>query len=318
VTDKTDTDKTTPTPAITTQPLVSLTGLNEALCAGVQLAGITPRLGFIEHPDRVGQPGAKIPVALVTEIDDEGAPVTSVKVLTGVIEEMDKRAPGPRRRTGSVRLTDEDSFIAFVNRWGSVDTVIYADTSALAFAAVLDDHPIGDDINGLAASRWREHRATYACPRSPEWQAWTANDEKWLTQTAFADFIEARLEDMVKADACAAPLDVLQMARQLHIRTKGTFQREVNQTTGDSILVNKTETETGSTVIPRAFAIAIPVFEGGERYQIEARVRFGFVEGVPRFSYTLHRRKEIERDAFGAVRRKIDSATGRLVLAGTP
>jgi uncharacterized protein YfdQ (DUF2303 family) len=304
-----------PTPTITTQPLVSLTGLNEALCAGVQLAGITPRLGFIEHPDRVGQPGAKIPVALVTEIDDEGAPVTTVKVLTDVIEEMANGAPGPRRRTGSVRLTDEDSFIAFVNRWCSVDTVIYADTAALAFTAVLDDHPAGAEA---AETRWREHRATYACPRSPEWQAWTANDEKWLTQTAFADFIEARLEDMVKADACAAPLDVLQMARQLHIRTKGTFQREVNPTTGDSILVNKTETETGSTVIPRAFAIAIPVFEGGERYQIEARVRFGFVEGSPRFAYTLHRRKEIERDAFGAVRRKIDTATGRLVLAGTP
>jgi uncharacterized protein YfdQ (DUF2303 family) len=313
VTDKTDTDKTTP--AIATQPLVSLTGLNEALCAGVQLAGITPRLGFIEHPDRVGQPGAKIPVALVTEIDDEGAPVTTVKVLTGVIEEMDKRAPGPSRRTGAVRLTDEDSFIAFVNRWSSQHTVIYADTAALAFTAVLDDHPAGAEV---AEALWREHRATYACPRSPEWQAWTANDEKWLTQTAFADFIEARLEDMVKADACAAPLDVLQMARQLHIRTKGTFQREVNPTTGDSILVNKTETETGSTVIPRAFAIAIPVFEGGERYQIEARVRFGFVEGSPRFAYTMHRRKEIERDAFGAVRRKIDAATGRLVLAGTP
>jgi uncharacterized protein YfdQ (DUF2303 family) len=315
VTDKTDTDKTTPTPAIATQPLVSLTGLNEALCAGVQLAGITPRLGFIEHPDRVGLPGAKIPVALISEADDDGSPITSIEVLTGVIEEMDKRAPGPRRRTGSVRLTDEDSFIAFVNRWGTAASVIYADTAALAFTAVLDDHLDGQDIDG---ARWREHRATYACPRSPEWQAWTANDEKWLTQTAFADFIEARLEDMVKADACAAPLDVLQMARQLHIRTKGEFRREVNPTTGDSILVNKTETETGSTVIPRAFAIAIPVFEGGERYQIEARVRFGFVEGSPRFAYTLHRRKENERDAFGAVRRKIDTATGRLVLAGTP
>jgi hypothetical protein len=34
--------------------------------------------------------------------------------------------------------------------------------------------------------------------------------------------------------------------------------------------------------------------------------------------YTLHRRSEIERDAFNGVRATIESATGRLLLAGTP
>lgn len=304
-----------PAPALVGQPLVSLTGLGEAITAGMQLAGIGPRLAFLEHPDREGQPGAKVPIALITEATDDGRFISRVRVPEDVVHAFADQAPGPRRREGTVTLTDEDSFIAFVNRWGSQATVIYANTDALAFVAVIDDHPQGDAV---AAAHWRKHRATYACPRDPAWKAWIANDGTGMAQVAFADFIEARLEDMVKAEGCAAPLDVLQMARQLHIRTKGTFQREINPTTGDSILVNKTETDTGSTVIPRAFAIAIPVFEGGERYQIEARVRFGFVEGAPRFSYTLHRRKENERDAFNAIRRKIGDATDRLVLAGTP
>lgn len=291
------------------QPLVSLTGLQEALAAGAQLAGIRPRIDFIEDPDRIGQRGAKVPVALIE--DDAG---TSVTFLEGVQTALDRRAPGPRRRAGAVRLSDEDSFIMFVNRWSSDDTVIYADTAGLGFVAVLDDHPAGPG----EAAHWREHRAIYACPRSPEWLAWTTNDGKALGQTDFADFIESRLEDLVKADGCAPPLDVLQMARKLTIRTRGTFQRDIDPTTGDSILVNKTETETGSTVIPRAFAIGVPVFEGGERYQIEARPRLFFVEGSPRFTYVMHRRKETERDAFGAVRRKIDMATGRIVLAGQP
>lgn len=309
----TDTSKSNPdsAPALVGQPLVSLSGLGEAITAGMQLAGIGPRLAFLEDPDREGQPGAKVPIAL---IDAEGKNA-KVVVLDDVAAAFAEQAPGPRRREGTVALTDEDSFIAFINRWGNDDTVIYANTDALAFVAVMDDHPQSFSVE---ATRWREHRATYACPRDPAWKAWIANDGVGMAQVAFADFIESRLEDLVRTDGCAAPLDVLQMARQLTIRTKGTYQRDLNPTTGDSILINKTETDTGSTVIPRAFALAIPVFEGGERYQIEARVRFGFVDGAPRFSYTLHRRKEIERDAFNAVRRKIDGATGRLVLAGTP
>lgn len=113
-------------------------------------------------------------------------------------------------------------------------------------------------------------------------------------------------------------VEMLKVARELHIRTKGTFQREVNPTTGDFILVNKNETETGSTVIPRAFALAIPVFEGGERYQVEARVRFQLTGSGPMFSFTMHRRAEIERDAFDGVRQIIAVGTERPVLAGTP
>ena len=62
----------------------------------------------------------------------------------------------------------------------------------------------------------------------------------------------------------------------------------------------------------------VVVFEGGVRYSVECRVRFAITEGVPAFSFTMHRRKEIERDAFNAVRLKVGEQTKRLILAGTP
>lgn len=280
-----------------------------ALDAGQRLAGVSPRLTWIAHPD---DPEVKIPVALC----DQGDGASAVVVLDDAMKALDERMAGPLRRSGTIALTEVDSFIAFVLRWGNPkESAIYANTSAMAFVAVLDDHPPGE-ASGEAA--WRQHRATYACPRSTEWKAWTERDGRAMRQTEFADFLESRLEDMVAGAGFPSPLDVLQVARQLHIVSKGTYTRSVDPTTGDNILVNKTETETGSTVIPRAFLIAIPVFEGGDRYQLEARMRFTMQDGAPQFSYVLHRRAEVERDAFGKVRQKINDDTKLPLFAGTP
>jgi uncharacterized protein YfdQ (DUF2303 family) len=253
----------------------------------------------------------KIPIAV-----NNGA----IVVMDGVLAELDKRWRD-RPRVGATTLTEVDSFIAHLVRWGSERTVVYANTAAMSFEAVLDDHP--PDEHTAAA---RQHRASYTCPRSAEWLAWTQLDSKPMGQVAFADFIESRLEDLVDGakltppvEGFPRPLDVLQVGRALNIQTKGTFQRESNPTNGDSIFICKTETDAKSTQIPRAFLLGIPVFDGGgKRYQIEARVRFALIEGRPTFSFTLHRRAEVERDAFGEIRAKVAKDTGRLVLAGTP
>lgn len=286
----------------------NLTDTAAAIEAGIESVTVSKRTQWIIDPrDRnIGVP---------LTIDHEGA----VTVMTDVLAELDNRWRD-RPRAGTTTLTEVDSFIAHLRRWGSERTVVYAGTAAMAFEAVLDDHP-PDELTTAA----RQHRASYTCPRSAEWLAWTQLDGKPMGQVAFADFIESRLEDLVDGakltppvEGFPRPLDVLQVGRALNILTKGTFQREINPTNGDSIFVCKTETDAKSTQIPRAFLLAIPVFEGGTRYQVEARVRFALVEGRPQFSFSLHRRAEVERDAFDEVRTKVAKETGRLVLAGTP
>lgn len=286
----------------------NIDNIRTALDAGKELAAIEARIGDLSHPEHAE---VSVPVALVQK---DG--VTRVEMITDALAELDRRLTGPRRRTGIAKLTEVESFIAHVLRWGDPKrSTIYADTAAMSFTAVLDDHPPTPAPTDTA---WREHRATYSCPRSAEWREWTARDGRAMRQTEFADFLESRLEDLVAADGAPAPLEVLKMARQLTIKTKGTFQREVNPTTGDFVLVNKTETEQGSTEIPRMFVIALPVFEGGVRYQIEARVRFTLADGTPQFAFVLHRRAEIERDAFSAIRQQVAEATKLQVFAGSP
>jgi uncharacterized protein YfdQ (DUF2303 family) len=285
----------------------NLTDTAAAIEAGIACTVANNRWTLVEHPE---DSSIAIPICV-----NDGM----VSMMDGVLAEIDKRWRD-RPRAGATTLTEVDSFIAHLVRWGSESTVVYANTAAMSFEAVLDDHP--PDEHTTAA---RQHRASYTCPRSAEWLAWTQLDGKPMGQVAFADLIESRLEDMVDGskvtppvEGFPRPLDVLQVARSLNILTKGTFQREVNPTNGDSIFVCKTETDAKSTQIPRAFMLGIPVFDGGKRYPIESRVRFALIEGRPSFSFTLHRRAEVERDAFGEVRAKVAKDTGRLVLAGTP
>jgi|SRR5688572_24978383 len=254
-------------------------------------------------------------VALPLALRRCGRGESSVVVLEDALRIADSRATTPRRRIGTARIAELDSFTEHVNRYKSAATLIWADVEAMQLTAVYNEHPEGAlDIT----TGWRDFRAVYTCPRSPEWLAWTAADGKAMHQDAFADFLEARLEDLIGGDGFPKPVDMLQMARDLVVRSKGTFERKVDVTNGNNILVNKTETDTGSTVIPRSFLIGVPVFEGGSRYQVEARIRFALIQGTPSFAFVLHRRREVERDAFGDVRSKAAAATELPVYAGKP
>jgi uncharacterized protein YfdQ (DUF2303 family) len=265
---------------------------------------------------QIGFPGNPITIPVALGVDGDGA--ERVEVLDEVITALDKREPFDRMRENLATLSEVDSLIAYVKRYGSERTIVYANTAVFEFTAVLDDHPEGPAGSTADKAGWRAHRARYTCPRSPEWLAWTGKDGKAMRQTEFADFLESRLEDLVSAENMPKAVEVLAVARSLNIKTKGQFSREMNPTNGDYILINKQETTSDSTQIPRAFAIGVPVFEGGARYQVECRIRFSIAEGVPAFSYTMHRRAEIERDAFNEVRAKIGTDTGRLILAGAP
>lgn len=288
--------------------LTEVTNENSAaIIAAREGVSIDERYGFTDVD------GMTLPIAMAV---DPGTGLQRVEVFKGLIETADERAVAPRRRKGRTTLTEMASFVDHVNRYKSPDSVVVADNEQFQLTAIYNEHPSGAEH---AKTGWRDHLAVYTCPRSPEWLAWTKLDGVAQAQEAFADFVEERLEDLIiGADGAGfpAPTDVLKMARDLLVLTKGTFQRTINPTTGAGVLVCKSETDTGSTQIPRAFLIAIPVFEGGARYQVEARIRFQLESGRPTFAFVLHRRKEIERDAFREARTHVVTETGLPLFAG--
>jgi len=253
------------------------------------------------------------------EIDDDGIPLVllsngqSLQIPTGLRAAIDVRAAHPRRKTGKSTHHEEPSFCAHVVRNKAPDSAIWANAEKPCIEAIYDYHgPHGQEPG------WGQHRAVYTLPLSSEWVLWTSGDGKQLTQDAFAEMLDARMEDLASVDGHARPLELLEMARSLQIHTAGTFKRSLNPTTGESSLVCKTEHGQESTKIPRAFCLGIPIFRGGSLYQVECRIAFRLTDQGPRFSYTIHRRAELMQTAVGESVARIADVTKVPVFWGVP
>jgi uncharacterized protein YfdQ (DUF2303 family) len=279
------------------------TDTSAAIDAALAATEITKRIATVE-----GDHGL-IHVA----VDGEG----NVRVLQDVHDLDDERAPSPPRRKGTLQLDELDSYVEYVNRYKGEDAVAWADADRFAVTTVFNEHPPGSELQNAG---FRDHRAIYTCPRSQEWIDWTSKDGKAMSQAAFGDWIEAHLDDLAGPNASLPdfpqPTQVLEMARKLSIITGSKYKREINPTTGEGTLVAQQEHTQESTKIPRAFLLKIPVFQGGTAYYVEARVRFALNDQGPSFTYLMHNRLLIERDAFGEVRAAVASRCSVPVLAG--
>jgi uncharacterized protein YfdQ (DUF2303 family) len=182
---------------------------------------------------------------------------------------------------------------------------------------VLDYHKAG----AAADPRWGQHRSVYTCPLAEQWKLWNAQSGVKMLQDAFADFLDANMADLASPAPGASypqPADVLTMARNLIIRSKGTFERSTNPTTGEATLVCKNENDASSTKIHRAFLVGIPVFEAGASYSVEALIRMEMSSGRPVFSYTLNQPQLTKRHAFGEVRAAVKEQTELPLFVGSP
>ena len=279
----------------------------------------------LEAQHRITHEG-EIPIAVVPA----GA---KLEVLTNVLATQDERAAAPRARRGTANHLELTSFNAHVNRFKDGDSVVFADPTKGSLVAVFDYHRAGPppktgggvDGEGPGAARWGRHRATYSCPHSKEWKLWVEHNEEEMTQDEFGDFIDANMKDLVTPDAngaintdFASPTTILTAARKLTIVLEGQYKREFNETTGETNLICQTTHGPNSTKIPRAFGIGIPVYEGGDRWVVEVRVRFSLNGGHPKFLYSLHEIDRIEREAFLEVRTKVAKETSLPVFVGAP
>lgn len=277
--------------------------------------------------DRLYTYGGEIPLAI--------SPQGKVEVLQDVLAVKDQRADAPRRLKGTAQITEVESFIDLVNRFKDGDSAIFADVGAVKLTAVFNYHPGykkgaelvgGIEPDAPAAPRWSDHRAVYACPLSAEWQLWTKNNEKWMTQEAFGQFLEDNLRDL--AAPCAdlesdkdmpAPARVLDVARNLIVHASHQFERTINPSTGEGTFLFKKDNDVkGTTKVPKSFLLGIPVFEAGDPYRVEARLRYTVDDGKAKFQYALCQPQVTLRDAFNEVRKKVQEKTGLPLFAGAP
>lgn len=278
------------------------------------------------------------PTTIQLESDEEGGE-RIVAVPTGLrLESLkrfeDERRTHPERRAGTAELTTIQSFADHVKRFADDHSAIFAvdDRNAPELIAVLDYHEKTAD----GQPRFGHHRSRYRFPLSDEWKAWNAINGKTIDQAALAAHLEDHLDDVIDPAAVGETVETFakrhgialagaarlqELARGLQVRVDRRVANIQNPSTGEArVYFEETHTDDvgGELKVPGGFALGIPVFRGGDLYQVPARLRYRVSKGAILWSIALHRTDRVFDHAFDGACSLVEEDTGLPVFHGRP
>ena len=216
--------------------------------------------------------------------------------------------PLPRIRA-AVTMHDADSFIAYVNRYKTSATRLFAEPGFLAggaahVTAVLDYHKPD-------AADYGAHTVAYQPRYSDQWKRWQSACLKPMAQAEFAEFIEEVRADIHEPSAA----QLLDVVRAFKASKKVEFDSVIYQSNGDVRLIYDEWTEQKGTsgVLPEQMKLGIPVYFRGAVYAVPLFVRFRVERkgdgGGVQFQLKLDRADVIEDAAFSEVTKLIGEQT---------
>ncbi len=271
---------------------------------------------------------------------------------------IDKWRPNPVRRRGTSVLLDLASFVAHACRFKTAESAVFVTEEPPRFTSVLNYHdrtngdPLAPPVSGEPLPRFGDHRGTYAPAFSPEWHAWAMGDEAvdgdWIDQATFSALIVDNARDIfdvgdLRPDEALGDLPawfaarfgrgldpakfyagaqrLLDLAEGLTVTVEDKVEDTAKLAGGDQTIAWSGKTTT-SVEVPGAFVIAIPVFDGGDPYQIPARLRFKLVPygETKRVSWKvdLYGVKRTLRACLADMREAVNKGTGLPSFLGSP
>lgn len=252
-------------------------------------------------------------MADVREVSDT-APGAFVALPPGAtVHSLEHLKDRPLRARGTVAVRDAASFVRLTkSRHGHINPLrLYGVmTPSPKFVAVLND-------SGRDAPGWRDDRIVYDCPLSREWKTWTSASGKQMDQSTFAQFIEDNLPDIATPPAA----DMLEISRTLEAKKKVNFASGLRLHNGEHQITYEEQVDgtaaKGRLQVPETFSIGIAVLEGGDRYQVEARLRYRIAEGGKlTMWFDLIRPHRVLEDAATFVWKWIEGETGETLIHG--
>lgn len=187
------------------------------------------------------------------------------------VESLEKLLPNPLLKRQVVNCGEAASFARYITDHGKAEeTAVFAmpNPAGGQFVAVLDYHKPG------GAPSWCAHKATFNCPFSQLWQLWSKSHNAYMPQREFAEFIESNTAQIVSPTAA----EFLEIAQTLTARSSVAFTGSTRLDSGRDQLTYEATTETkagekGNLSLPAMFTLGLPVFEGGPKWEIKARLR---------------------------------------------
>lgn len=240
-------------------------------------------------------------LASIKEFTIEGVPAIAVPP-NYKIEQFPQLLSAPKSIERSVQAHDVAGFVAYVNRFKTEATALFASlTQPLTLKGFLDYHAPG------APSHVR-HILTCGMEHSEEWKRWTASNKKAMAQKEFGTFLEDNLKDVVEPRGS----DLLALALNFSNMRTVEFKSSQRLSDGQTQLqyVEK-DGGVGEAKLPEKIGLALPVFRGDTHaYKVSARLKLLVKEANLAIWYELERSDLVIEQAYADVLELVEKETG--------
>lgn len=214
----------------------------------------------------------------------------------------------PHAITEVIAAHDVQGFLAYFERFQTEHTVIFANEIDGCYQAVFD-------YSAPDQPEWGKHVLTYTPRQSDPWRTWTGNNKQKMDQWAFAEFIEANLEDIVGDSAKLLEIITTLVAkRDLNFRSSIRLSDGQTQFTYDES-INGTSSH-GEVAIPDSFTLGINPYVNGEPFELKCRFRFRIKEGALIMWYEMDRPEIFRKKTAEKLTQQIDEQTTAVVIRG--
>jgi uncharacterized protein YfdQ (DUF2303 family) len=195
--------------------------------------------------------------------------------------------------------------------------------TAAALREKLEDlgHMMGARLVGFGSSDrdplagHGDFTAVYPCPQSVEWKRWVGNSQHdkanktGMDQATFMQFLEDNLPDVTKP----ASGQLLGAVQSFEAKKDVAFKSAQRLHDG-SVVFNYSESiaevpHEGKLSLPDQFTITIPVFDGGLKYELDARLRFRISGGKLTLWYELVAPHKVLEHAFNIALQAVKAGT---------
>lgn len=228
-----------------------------------------------------------------------------------------------------VKLQTVNSLIDYVNRFKNHDTVLFADIAKNSIQAIIDYHKMpganiadapavpteGPRSDYDARARLNQHLATLALPFSEEWSTWTRVSDKLMSHRDFAAFLEENQIDVVSPPGG----DLLELCRDLQVINNVNFSSSVRHGDYNKVSYAKENDATakGEVQLPVSIALAIPVYFGEPRVNVQAFIRRKIDDGHLLLGVKLTRVENIRQDEFHRIVEGVQAGTESQTMYGS-
>lgn len=209
----------------------------------------------------------------------------------------------PKRKSGETTVKDADSFIDFVSTHGEPGTTLYADETAGTIKAVLN-------ASTAEAPGWADHSCTLRLSHTTEWVRWANADSTWLSQEAFAEFVEESLPDFRDP----TPAHMLELSRTFEATKQAEFEGGIRLDNGQRQIGYKETVaaragRNGHLEVPETMTVGLRVYKGGPGFNVEVRLRYRINNGNLVLAVKIDRREDLIETAFAGT---VETVTDRL------